>query len=495
MRKLGRGWSKFGPTVFLATAAMAVVGGVCVQLGMFGSAGAQVSEEPPAISLSSQLLDFGLIPINGNARRMLIVRNDGVEPMHARFAVDDASVYSVEPESLILHPGVGARVAVQVRAKRAGRLHDNLRITVEGRPDAPLLVSLDGQAHAAAAGDDAGLAPLSSRDREARTGFKSPWKRGGGSTDHAASDAAALPYSAEGGATAGNPSTAPRSEIARAAVRTDAREVSGSEGELPRGSVFSRVSSKRAVREFDPNDAAPVASFDDRPAAISGSVTAAEADNASRVSSRVPGGNSGNLPETLPDDENTPPGMRDRDRQSPEDPVRSPTFTIDSRSNVRVLGSFNTFYPQQIAVAGSPSGGSLNLTQEIAFPQVTLSFGEFVGFRQTGPAVGLFDAASGTVRIQVPMVAIDFDGDAAPLPLELTTGSVMARDDAGVVLSMTGSPRVPGTGLVHLVGIQKIPSLFNHGAEEQLVFFDILARLDLGTPLTPSSSDFGRRGR
>jgi hypothetical protein len=89
------------------------------------------------------------------------------------------------------------------------------------------------------------------------------------------------------------------------------------------------------------------------------------------------------------------------------------------------------------------------------------------------------------------MQAVDSDGDAAPIPMRLTTGTIVARNDAGVVVSISGTPR-SGDGLVRLVGIDKIPTGFNNGAEEQLVVVEILASLRFGTSLTQSG--FGQGG-
>ena len=69
----------------------------------------------------------------------------------------------------------------------------------------------------------------------------------------------------------------------------------------------------------------------------------------------------------------------------------------------------------------------------------------------------------------------------------MTTGTSFGRNQAGVVVSISGTPRAADTGIVRLVGIQKIPMGYRNGAEQHLVIVEILASLDFGSSIQPSA--------
>jgi hypothetical protein len=160
------------------------------------------------------------------------------------------------------------------------------------------------------------------------------------------------------------------------------------------------------------------------------------------------------------------------------------------------MGHTATFYPQQIPILGNQSGGPIGLTGRVEFPQVPLAFGESMLFTQLTATSGAFDPLTGTVTLQVQLQAVDADGDAAPLMLNLTTGTAVNRGPSGLVVALTGTPRVPESGVLRLVAIEKIPSGYKNGAEEQLAVFEILASLSFGelANSTPRSDAFGRIG-
>jgi hypothetical protein len=97
------------------------------------------------IAVSAERIDFGTIPLRGTATRDLIVRNDSEGPIHARFLVRDAT-YRVDPEELILEPGVEWRITVEASPARAGSLHDLLRIEVVGGRTAAVVIPLAAEA-------------------------------------------------------------------------------------------------------------------------------------------------------------------------------------------------------------------------------------------------------------------------------------------------------------------------------------------------------------
>ena len=115
-------------------------------------------------------------------------------------------------------------------------------------------------------------------------------------------------------------------------------------------------------------------------------------------------------------------------------------------------------------------------------------------FAQLAGVSGGWDSMTGNVQLQMPIQAVDADGDAAPMQLVLTTGTAMERNESGNVVAISGSPRNPGSGLLRLVGIAKIPTGFKNGGEEHLVVFEILASLTFGTSISSNPAPMGLIG-
>jgi hypothetical protein len=212
-------------------------------------------------------------------------------------------------------------------------------------------------------------------------------------------------------------------------------------------------------------------SFDERAAPVPERISAEEAKRAQPLPSRGGDGRAAERDQDLFD--------RNRDRQTQE----TPTLTIWSSSMIRLGGSSNTFYPQRVPLAGAASGGPFTLSTAITFPIVPSAFGESMQFRQTGLAAGSFDPATGQVMLQVPLNAVDADADAAPLPIQLTTGTSVARSESGQVVSLTGRGR-GADGSFTLVALQKIPSGYGNGFEEHLVAFEVQGQLNFPTSLS-----------
>jgi hypothetical protein len=101
--------------------------------------------QPNPIAVSDLRLDFGRIPLHGVATQTLVVRNEGTGPLHALFLVVDDS-YAVEPDELILEPGVEWSITVMASPDRPGRLYDMLRIQIVGGDIAPVVIPLAAEA-------------------------------------------------------------------------------------------------------------------------------------------------------------------------------------------------------------------------------------------------------------------------------------------------------------------------------------------------------------
>lgn len=479
--------------VLLTLAAVIVALGLSIHLGPFSSEVEALPGRALPISLSSERLDFGIVPLNGAAMRQLVLRNDGSDPVEARLEVGRA--YAVRPSELILHPGISTRVEVSVRAERPGSLDDELRIRF-GEPDAtPLVVGLAGQATGDTAEGPATEPPAAQRPRSTEVAAFVPAGiarneqsgRGGATAD---------PRAAETRFAEGSPVTAAQARAGIAsglqvAERTrSAGAPGGSEAGEDRGAGPARDSRDIGVRVGEAVTPGRGASMAERPPPIPDTISPVEAGRARELSSKVPGGGAGPLPDRLPDDAGGGSDDWDDDVFDDEDdpgqePFQSPTLEISHVSLIGLMGSNTTFYPQQVGVVGAPTGGALGLSSEILFPQIALAFGESVAFKQTGPVSGTFDAATGSVTLDLPITAIDSDGHAAPLPqFQLTTGTSVERNSQGIVVALTGAPRDPVSGLLKLVAMRQIPVGYSNSAEQQLVQMEILAALDFGTAAT-----------
>jgi hypothetical protein len=172
----------------------------------------------------------------------------------------------------------------------------------------------------------------------------------------------------------------------------------------------------------------------------------------------------------------TPPA----DEPGPDDASSVASLIVAPQSSVSLLGTRNSFYPQQLGVLGAATGGAFSLASSVQVPHVPLAFGQSMEFSQQGAAVGNFDPGSGQVSLSLPLQAVDSRGNAAPVVLSLTTGTVMTRNANGVLLSLTGEPRSV-QGRLRLVGMGKIPPGYGNGAEEQIVMVEILGNLSFPT--------------
>jgi len=111
--------------------------------------------QPNPIAVSDVRLDFGRVPVHGVATQTLVVRNDSRGPIHARFEVVEHG-YMVDPEELILEPGVEWNITVVANPERPGRLYDILRIQIVGGGVAPVVIPLAAEAEADEILDDPG---------------------------------------------------------------------------------------------------------------------------------------------------------------------------------------------------------------------------------------------------------------------------------------------------------------------------------------------------
>jgi hypothetical protein len=488
-----------GATLIVSAATLAVVLGLAYSMRWLGG---PASEYRLPIALSADTIDFGRVPLNGSVVRQLVVRNDSPQPVRARISVDGAS-YSVDPQELILHPGVSSRISVAVTAKRPGRMEDELRIQFDDDEALPVVVGLSGEAdtplppgvggfeqqRAAAARDSApageghaGAVP--DYDASASTS-------GSNATPVLVAEATTGPGSGEpGAATLRRAMTTPAAVAGRAARNTGDASAGGE-------TVPDPSPRTRSVQVMPYNPAVPFQGVADVVPVPAGG---APAGNANEIPSRIPGAEENGLPEDVPEDlagEDSPfdDVFDDDDDPQPSEPeLNVPALKISALSTVRLLGAAATFYPQDIPVLGGTIGGALGLGQVVQFPQVPLAFGESMVFAATSAGMGSFDSGSGSVQIQVPVQAVDADGDAAPMTLNLTTGTVSALNESGQLVTISGTPRASANGVLRLVAIEKIPVGYKNGAEEHLAVFEILASLNFGTSPTKSTRSFGRLG-
>ncbi len=403
------------------------------------------------IVLSSDHLDFGEILGNTVAERQLVLRNTGPSSVHLR--VDrSGSTFTLDRDEMVLEPGATGRISVRAAPSRTGRLREELRIRADGSGAEPLVVALEGNARGSSfasptlAENDAPRSEDPPSVRVDETGANWPSiARGPGEAVDDPGVVVAIP----GGAT---PSPAPASlSLTRTASAASPTEPNF-------GTTVARAASPGApVVPWDPG-ARPSRGMADRP------------------SNPPPDAVPRDGEEPLPVPRPTPADDRDGSSSDPVEPTTTPILAVSPASSLTLLGSRNQFYPQQLGVLGSSSGGSFSLASRLELPRVPLAFGQSMQFQQSGSAVGTFDSATGQVTLQLSIHAMDNAGNAAPLALSLTTGTVMARNGNGVLLSASGMPR-SAAGNVRLVGIAKIPPGYRNGAEEQLVTLDLVGTL------------------
>ena len=487
--------------------------GFAYQAGFLGRTASPAAEPPTEIVVSSQRLDFGTIPPNGSATRQLVVRNEGADAVEATLVADES--YNVEPDRLILHPGISSRISVAVNASREGRFNDKLRIRIDDPNRSTLLIGLAGRVAAeepATTTPVAGPAPerlrASSVEGPTETAGRpaSPRSgRAGASTRSLATTTTTTTVTPKTGARVADS----RSGSAKSTQPTPpARKGGGVDATSRRRTANDAASRERertdsearergsrsigiTVRPYDPETAVPFTDLTESAPPAPEQISEDEAERAGRIPSKIPGGNENELPDRLPEEEERERMFDDDifddsdELEANENPITSPALKISGLSSVRLLGSSATFYPQEIPIVGQNVGGPLNLIEHLEFPVVPLAFGESMLFAPTSGAVGSFDSLTGDVHLELGVQAVDSDGDAAPLLFTMTTGTTYARNEAGVVVSISGTPRAADSGMLRLVGIQKIPVGYRNGAEQHLVVVEILAALDFGTTISP----------
>jgi hypothetical protein len=427
----------------------------------------------PRITASSSVLDFGMTALNTPVVRQLLLRNEGSEPVVAVFSLEPTSSelsFATDVERMTLQPAVSARVPVRLAASRAGEFVERLKISFLDGTD-PLSIELRGKTFA---GD------LSQMANAARSGRPLELSRPvGADTGDSADDSAARRD--------GRPDHSPmarqrnRSLSGDGPGRRPGESGAGASAYAPSGPAVAQGGRRdrtmpegagaTRVYKFDPAVSAPVTSIAEKTSVASDRITAEERASAHPQHESV---------ETPPEDtaDNSADGDKPESDADDDPPANGmPTFTVSGLSAVTLLGTSARFSPQGVHMLGKDVGGVLQMPEVLQFPQVPLAFGESMVISQAGAGSGVFEPATGNVKLQVPLVVVDSDGNAAPLVVELTTGISYGRNDAGMVVSISGTPRVPGSGWLKLVGLQRIPVGYRNGAEDNLMSFEILGQL------------------
>lgn len=379
------------------------------------------------IVLSSDRLDFGDITPDHSVTRQLLVRNTGSRSVQLRLE-DPSGGFVVSPSSLTVESGSIARVTVTAGPRQPGSFRQELRVYSEAGSKNPLVVFLEGNARetSAMAADRGEVEPTAAPEGAVGAG------------EHA--------RRTESGST-------PRVDLARTSPDDAASAASPGSVRIERSSSPGAEGS--AVDARSPGVVVvPPRSISERPSASS----------------------SGDEPAPLNGNRKKPADLE----KKPEDPPTTPGapfLTVSAESSLSVFGSKGRLSPQKVGVLGSASGGSFTLASGIQFPSISIGFGQSLMFTQTGAAVGSFDPSSGQVTLVVPLDAVDPNGNAAPMIMEMTTGAVVARNNNGVLVSLAGQPRTPDSGLLHLVSMKQIPTGHRNSAEQQFVFLEIWASL------------------
>ncbi|MFQ5767234.1 MAG: hypothetical protein ACE5ID_04545 [Acidobacteriota bacterium] len=451
------------------------------------------------LALSSTQLDFGEVVVHHKVIRHLVLRNEGDVGVQVRLEVD-GEAFDISPASVYLDPAQRIQIRITAAPAAPGNLRNQLQIVPDTERQKAMVVTLAGSARrlASSATSRQDAAEVVARVSREDTGSPHGSLLGSRTSPRLVDDAGAEPrgrwaVGAEppvqavlvvAGAAAGQaPAGSPAGDLKAGSRKTAHKQKDGSPGaqdQDPSGPVPRQVSSLSLGRitlgELD--NSRPALEMVQPVAPIPREITPEEEAEAHPLT-----GERGrrDLPDTLPDD------LQGDDDPLNRDPIVSPTLTISALSRLTLLGSTAHFYPHQVAVNGTNLGGPTSLMQPIQFPLVPLGMGESVLFNQTGIAAGTFDAGTGQVTLNLPLQVVDSEGDAAPLEMQVTTGTVFARNESGLVVSLTGAPRQPGSGLVHLVGIGKIPPGYGNSAENQPVYLEILATMTFGTSIQTSS--------
>lgn len=441
--------------------------------------------QPRRVAVSSHLLDFGTVPLRTPAVRTFALRNDGEESVVVMMSVGGPPFHIKTPKRVTLQPGTRSLVNVQVKADRPGALEDQLRVLLNGETE-PLVVTLKARAQD-------GLARRGSPEASRRAAMpgEGPSAAEAGEEPQpgdmarlAAGEGTLLGQVTTLGPTGGSFSAGPggrdgAQDSTASGVRGSRPAAPSSENAAPGGRALTTAppGAAAAVFPYDPTRSAPVVDLTQRPATVRDTVSREDQDRARSLPEQVPKANREDVEDLFdPAEEGTPPKTPKPSER------RNPTLRISGVSKVTLLGTSIAFYPQQIGVVGTDRGGPVQLSWPIQFPVVPLAFGESMAISQSGPSSGAFNVSTGELVLRVPLIVVDSDGDGAAMNVQLTTGTTFGRNDAGLVVSMTGSPRVPESKVLKLVGLEKIPTGYGNGAEDHLVAFEILALLDFGTP-------------
>lgn len=451
------------------------------------------------ITVSAFTLDFGLVPVDGEVLRRLVLRNNGTERMTAALSINGKGISIAGEHELTLEPGTPQRVAIKANPQGPGRLAGELTIAFGGDHE-PLVVALAGEAGSKRTGRG-GVA------RNRRSPASDPAGTERGEREQPATDSAiamARPdgrgesvgrRSAGGGASQTTPGSA---TVTPASGATVAPIVSGGGAAKP-----GRTRATADLAPFDPATAVPIVAIAAPPLTVRPStpISPEEAATATPLHPATPVDDAAEAEQELveefgdgdedpfdpfadddagrDDDDGDDDGRGDRNK----DPFTTPEFVIAGSSRVSLAGSSAGFYPQQIPVLGADLGGPVLLTSSIGFPMVSLAFGETMQFLPAGPVSGEFNAASNQVLLRVPVFAVDSDGHQALINLELTTGTAFGRTDEGIVVSATGFPRDPQSGMLKLVDIKQIPRGSSNSVEGHPVAVEIWAQLTFGTSI------------
>lgn len=403
--------------------------------------------------VSSDRLDFGAMEIGHAVARPLLLRNGGSDPMHVRIEAG-GSGWTVEPAELTLEPGGVQRVQVIGTRRDPGAINGEIRILTDRSPEDALVVALAGGT--LADGDEPSARLIASGNDPDRGTLGAAEIRPGSS--------AALGGTPVDGAPSGG----------RIAPSGAGVSITSDRQNSAAGAASAGPGSDDSLRASAPAGSSPIVPFDPAIARTPRSIS----ERPTRPPVDLPG-RKGEEPVPLP--------RPDAEAVGSESEIDPPVagvsaLVVSPSSTLRLLGTANQFYAQQISVNGSAGGGSFSLGSALQMPRIPLAFGQSMEFSQNGSAVGSYDPATGQVTMQLAISAIDSHGNSAPVVFSMTTGTIVSRNANGVLISVTGQPRSPDSGQLRLVGLAKIPTGFRNGAEEQLVTLDVVGSLTFAPP-------------
>lgn len=427
---------------------------------------AAIAARQGSLVVSTDTLQFGAMEIGRAVERPLLLRNSGGSPLRVKI-LSSGSAFGVEPAETSLEPGAIVRVHVVGTRLHAGILRGELEILAEASNRDPIVVALEGGAPDA---PDVSIASSS-----VGAGFE------------ARADAAAPVAALRAAPGVARPSLAPTRSTTPAAPGPGSWAPIGPTAQ-PHGMPTAGTGPGRAVLPqtavvpFDPATARAPRSISDVPESAANR-PAREGERPVPLRSNPRSTESNPLPTNPAAPPSSPGPTTSPTEPDPTEPTAAVTvLTILSSSSLSILGTTNQFYAQQVPLVGAAGSGSFRLASELQMPRIPLAFGQSMSFQQTGAASGSIDVATGQVTIEIPMEAVDSNGNTAPLVVSLTTGTVVTRNASGVLVSVTGQARSADSGQLRLVGLGKIPTGFRNGAEEQLVTLDLKGQFDLTAP-------------